>query len=134
MIVVDSSAIVAVVLREAEWMTFKAILDEQPISIGWPTILETRIVLQSKDIAVAELITKEFARKPNVTSVEFGEDHYWFAENGFGRFGRGSGHPAKLNYGDCMAYGVAKALGAPLLFKGGDFAKTDVIVHPASVT
>jgi ribonuclease VapC len=51
----------------------------------------------------------------------------------FAAFGRTSGHPAKLNFGDCMAYAVAAVLGAPLLFKGRDFALTDVTAHPASI-
>jgi ribonuclease VapC len=48
-------------------------------------------------------------------------------------FGKASGHPAKLNFGDCMAYAVAVALRAPLLFKGRDFGQTDVMAHPASI-
>ncbi len=48
------------------------------------------------------------------------------AVDAFMRFGRGRGHPAKLNFGDCMAYALAKSLDAPLLYKGDDFAKTDI--------
>jgi ribonuclease VapC len=55
------------------------------------------------------------------------------ASRAFAAFGRGSGHPAKLNFGDCLVYAVASVLRAPLLFKGGDFGHTDVMVHPASI-
>jgi ribonuclease VapC len=55
------------------------------------------------------------------------------ASNAFAKFGKGSGHPARLNFGDCMAYAVAMVMRAPLLFKGSDFGLTDVTVHPASI-
>ena len=48
------------------------------------------------------------------------------AREAYRDFGRGSGHPARLNFGDCFAYALAKETGEPLLFKGGDFARTDV--------
>src|SRR6266576_4053485 len=51
----------------------------------------------------------------------------------FDRFGRAKGHPARLNFGDCMAYAVSAVMRAPLLFKGGDFGLTDVMAHPASI-
>jgi ribonuclease VapC len=55
------------------------------------------------------------------------------ATTAFDRFGRASGHPARLNFGNRMAYAVAAVMRAPLLFKGGDFGLTDVIAHPASI-
>jgi hypothetical protein len=55
------------------------------------------------------------------------------ASAAFATFGRRSEHPAKLNFGDCMAYAVSAVMQAPLLFKGADFGQTDVIVHPASI-
>jgi ribonuclease VapC len=55
------------------------------------------------------------------------------ASQAFVKFGRASGHRAKLNFGDCMAYAVSAIMRAPLLFKGGDFGRTDVMVHPASI-
>jgi ribonuclease VapC len=55
------------------------------------------------------------------------------ASRAFAAFGRASGHPARLNFGDCMAYAVSAILQAPLLFKGGDFGLTDVLAHAASI-
>jgi ribonuclease VapC len=49
------------------------------------------------------------------------------AREAYRDFGKGSGHPAKLNFGDCFAYALAKECGEPLLFKGGDFARTDIV-------
>lgn len=58
--------------------------------------------------------------------VAFDETQVSMAMDAFLRFGRGRNHPARLNYGDCMAYALAKFLDAPLLFKGNDFSFTDV--------
>ncbi len=55
------------------------------------------------------------------------------ASRAFATFGKASLHPAKLTFGDCMAYAVAVSLSAPLVFKGGDFGLTDVPAHPASI-
>ena len=57
--------------------------------------------------------------------MDFTEAHFRLAAAAFDRYGRGR-HPAKLNFGDCMAYAVAKAHGVPLLYKGDDFARTDI--------
>ena len=54
------------------------------------------------------------------------------ATDAFARFGKGTGHPARLNFGDCLVYAVAKRRGLPLLFKGDDFGHTDLTRHPAS--
>ena len=53
-------------------------------------------------------------------------EHAELARTAHRRFGRGSGHPARLNFGDCFAYALAKATGEPLLFKGEDFGHTDI--------
>lgn len=64
------------------------------------------------------------ASQIEITALQPG--HWPIAVDAFMQFGRGSGHPAKLNFGDCMAYALAKSLDAPLLYKGGDFALTDI--------
>lgn len=53
--------------------------------------------------------------------------HLSAARDAFDRYGKGRGHPAQLNFGDCLVYGFAKAEGLPLLFKGNDFAQTDIV-------
>jgi ribonuclease VapC len=68
-----------------------------------------------------------------ISVVPFGRDMADSASQAFTRFGKASGHPAKLNFGDCMAYAVSSVLRAPLLFKGGDFGLTDVMAHPAAI-
>jgi ribonuclease VapC len=65
--------------------------------------------------------------------VPFSREMADAASGAFDRFGRATGHPARLNFGDCMAYAVSAVMRAPLLFKGGDFGLTDVAAHPASI-
>jgi len=67
------------------------------------------------------------------TVVPFSREMADVASQAFRTFGRGSGHSARLNFGDGLAYAVSAVMRAPLLFKGGDFALTDVIAHPASM-
>ena len=77
-------------------------------------------------------LLERFLRDFDVTIFGFDPRQARLAADAFERYGRGSGHAAKLNFGDCLAYAAASALGAPLLFKGGDFALTDI--QPALVT
>jgi ribonuclease VapC len=63
--------------------------------------------------------------------IPFGREMADAASQAFAKFGRG--HPARLNFRDCMAYAVTAVLRAPLLFKGADFAHSDVMAHPASI-
>ena len=81
------------------------------------------------DTVEAEL--DRFLSALDITLVPFGPDEYRHAAAAFRRYGKRR-HPARLNFGDCMAYAVSKATGEPLLFKGADFANTDVERHPAS--
>jgi ribonuclease VapC len=132
MIAMDTSVIVAMALGEPEAESFRAVIGRQDAVIGWPTLLEMRMVLTGKGFANAAAIVDQLVSLPNVTAIAFGEEHYRAAENAFDRFGKGR-HPAGLNMGDCFSYAVAAIAKAPLLFKGSDFGRTDVVRHPASV-
>ena len=131
MIALDTSVVLAIALGEPETERFQLIVARDPISVGWPTLLESRMVLTGKGFANPSAIIDQLARLPNVTTVAFGEEHYRAAEHAFDRFGKGR-HPAGLNMGDCFSYAVAAIAKAPLLFKGNDFGRTDVDQHPAS--
>jgi ribonuclease VapC len=131
MIALDTSAILAIALDEPEAEPFQSIVARDPIAVGWPTLLESRMALAGKGFSNASAIVGQLARLPNVTTVAFGEAHYRAAEDAFDRFGRGR-HPAALNMGDCFSYAVAAVIKAPLLFKGQDFGRTDISRHPAS--
>lgn len=133
MIAIDTSVILASSLNEPEAELFHALVSREEILIGWPTLLEARMVLSSKNFPNAAAIIKQLVELPNVTAVAFGERHYGAAEKAFDRFGKGR-HPASLNMGDCYSYAVAAVAKAPLLFKGHDFGQTDLKIHPASAT
>lgn len=133
MIVIDTSVIVATALNEAEASLFHSLVSREEILVGWPTLVEARLVLAGRGFANAGDIIKQLAGLPNVTPVAFGERHYLAAEKAFERFGKGR-HPASLNMGDCFSYAVAAVAKAPLLFKGRDFSQTDLKLHPASST
>ena len=75
---------------------------------------------------IAAEIASNDRRIAGVEVVPFTAEQARIAFDAFKRFGKGRGAQAALNYGDCFAYALAKELGAPLLFKGGDFAQTDI--------
>lgn len=126
MIAIDSSALVAIALREPDADRFRAAVKASPHHlIGAPTLLELRIVLTTKlgvDIA-AQMLTLVVPDRCRI--IAFDEAHAAVAITAFDRFGKGR-DPASLNYGDCMAYAVARVAGCPLLYKGEDFARTDI--------
>jgi ribonuclease VapC len=128
---VDSSVLIAIFKAEPEKDHFLHILDETSLLIGTPTILEARIWCLRRRVQFYLEWLDEFSE--SVQLVTFDVALLDLAASAYARFGKGL-HKAELNYGDAMAYAVAKHHGAPLLFKGGDFGRTDVPIHPASVT
>lgn len=124
MIVVDASALIAILQEEPEGEDFLSLLVREPEPvIGAPTLLEARMVAARNPGGGDDV--ERLVRSVDIRVVSWTEDQVTPAFEAFARFGRGR-HPAKLNFGDCMAYALAKSLGAPLLFKGGDFALTDI--------
>lgn len=93
------------------------------------TLVETSMVIAGKQLAspaVTDAWLDDFIRDSEIVAVPATLDHAHLARLAFRQFGKGMGHPAQLNFGDCFAYALAKSLDAPLQFKGGDFAKTDL--------
>jgi ribonuclease VapC len=125
MIALDSSALLAIVLEEAEGLDFTHALARHDCVIGAPTLLEAQLAAAARAGERAPAVVRRILSKPNIEVVDFTSEHAAIAFDAFERFGRDR-HPAKLNFGDCMAYAVATAANAPLLFKGGDFALTDI--------
>lgn len=129
---VDSSALVAILNSEAEASAFQEALASSGCVIGWATIFETRLwCLRRERTELGEWLDA-FAASGRVEAVAFDGVLETLAADAYARFGKGR-HPAQLNYGDCMAYAVARHHDLPLLFKGSDFGKTDVRAHAASV-
>ncbi|WP_079210506.1 type II toxin-antitoxin system VapC family toxin [Brucella pituitosa] len=133
MIAIDTSVILAMALREPEAEQFQRLVRRDAVIIGWPTLLELRMVLTGKGFSNATAIVDQLAELPNVTAIAFDQAHYRSAERAFERFGKGH-HPAGLNMGDCFSYAVASIARAPILFKGHDFGQTDLKLHPESST
>jgi ribonuclease VapC len=128
LVIVDSSAMVAILLEEPEGHLFDvAILRSGTPRMSSAGLLEASMILQSKKgadgVRDLELLIVRF----NIEIASFTESQARLARVAFERYGKGR-HPAKLNFGDCMAYALAKETGEELLFKGTDFAETDIAV------
>ena len=124
--IVDSSAILAIFLREsgAEEL-LSAILDADLAGIGAPTAAETGLVLTSRFERNATGLLLRFFEETGIEIVPFTNLHWQRAVDAYSRFGKGR-HPAALNFGDCMTYATAAMAGQPLLCRGDDFSKTDL--------
>ncbi|MCY3725841.1 MAG: type II toxin-antitoxin system VapC family toxin [Rhodobacteraceae bacterium] len=128
MIVIDTSALVAILSNEPERRLFNEIIEEAgSITISTANLLEARIVLYSRSGDHATLALDSFMLKSKMVVATISEALGDLAFQAYRRFGKGTGHPAALNYGDCFSYALARSLNAPLLFKGNDFIHTDVI-------
>ncbi|MCJ2141309.1 type II toxin-antitoxin system VapC family toxin [Methylobacterium sp. E-066] len=127
MIALDSSALVAIALDEPEGRIFDALIVRHRAIVGTPTLLETRMVLGSLMPAFADAFLDRLIATPSIRTVDFGLDAFRAAADAFNRYGKGQGHIAYLNFGDCLSYAVAKVHAVPLLFKGNDFIHTDLV-------
>lgn len=121
--IVDSSALVAIIKGEPDAPRLLAAMkDAATLGIPTPVALEVSLVIGPERVdRAADLI-----REAGLTYVDFTADHLLVAQQAHARYGRGSGSKAKLNFGDCMAYAVAKVRDEPLLFRGDDFTHTDI--------
>lgn len=130
--IVDTSAIVAVILRE---LGYQAVLDclesaDSP-AVGAPTLTESALVLSARIGRDARPKIARFLQEYEIAIVPFTAAHWDEATEAFLRFGKGR-HAAALNFGDCMSYAVAKLAGRPLLCLGRDFVRTDLSLVPLS--
>lgn len=124
--ILDSSVIVAVVLREPGWERLVDKLANTPsCAIGAPTLVETGIVLTAKMGPAARGALSRLIQEVEVAVVPFADAHWRAAVDAYARFGKGR-HAASLNFGDCLTYAVARLAEQPLLFVGDDFRKTDL--------
>ena len=127
MIVVDTSALVAIFAREPEGENFKTRIaqDDDPV-LSAASLLETSIVLRNPGGGRASDHELDEFVAENLRVIPVDDIQAQIARDGHLKYGKGMGHPAQLNFGDCFSYALAKSLEAPLLFKGNDFAKTDI--------
>ncbi len=124
--ILDSSAIVAVLLREPRHEPLLELLAAaEVIGIGAPTLCETGIVLAARLGATGKSLLARFTQESGAVVIPFGDEHWRVGVDAFLRFGKGR-HPAALNFGDCLTYATAQIAGQPLLCLGEDFARTDI--------
>ena len=126
--VIDTSALIAIILREADGGRFRQLIEAAPVrEISAASLSETGIVMLGKrgPIGVDEM--QALVHSLGISIVPLEQSHAQLAIAAYEQFGKGR-HPAGLNYGDCFSYALAKARGEPLLAKGDDFTRTDAVM------
>ncbi len=128
MIVIDSSALVAILRKEPDALLFaEAIGAEDSVIVSAVNCFEASMVLAGRSHGeTAWRPLDALLARAKVAVIPFDGEQAGIARAAFLRYGKGR-HPAALNFGDCAAYALAKSKGIPLLYKGADFAKTDII-------
>lgn len=124
--VIDSSAILAILLREPEAAAFAQAIELASVRlISAATLLEAAMVLESRKGAEGARALDLLVYRSGAEIVAFDAAQAEVARKAWRQFGKGR-HPAALNFGDCFAYALAQVTGQPLLHKGNDFALTDL--------
>jgi ribonuclease VapC len=126
-VIVDTSALVAILRDEPDAKIFAMAIagaDRRRLSVA--NYVETAIVIDGSRNPIASRHFDDLLREAEIVIEPVTEEQAKIAREAYRDFGRGSGHPAGLNFGDCFAYALAKVLREPLLFKGGDFGHTDI--------
>lgn len=127
MIVADTSAIVAIAFAEPEREAFVRVLEgTDQVLVSSVSVVESRMVVHGRRGQRAVVLLDDLLRLPKFEVVPPGLAETNAAYAAFVAFGKGSGHPAGLNFGDVFSYALAKVRGLPLLYKGSDFSETDI--------
>ena len=126
--IVDSSATVAILKREPEWSTFCESVGRQQNSSASPRRITWRssIVVDGWRNPILSREFDELIRRFNIQIEPVTAEQARIARQAYRDYGRGSGHPANLNFGDCFSYALARDKREPILFKGDDFVHTDL--------
>lgn len=127
MIVVDSSAIIAILEKESDAAVYvHALRKADSLVISAVNAHESAMISRGRRGSEGEKTFWEFLAETGLRIMSFDDDQARAASAAFGRYGKGIHSKARLNLADCAAYALAKSLSAPLLFKGDDFTHTDV--------
>lgn len=127
MIVADTSAIIAIVFAEPEREAFVDVIRRAPrVLVSTVSVVEARMVVHGRRGERAVVLVDDLLRLPMFELIPPGIAEMDAAYAAFVAFGKGSGHPAALNFGDVFGYALAKVRGLPLLYKGADFSETDI--------
>jgi len=126
-VILDTSAVIAILRLEAEAAEFAAIIERAPHRrMSAVSYVETGAVIDSSKDPIASRRLDELIDEAQIVIEPATEAQARIARQAYRDFGKPSGHPAKLNFGDCFSYALAKSKSEPLLFKGQDFSRTDV--------
>jgi ribonuclease VapC len=126
-VILDSSALIAILRREQDAATFtEAIEATMPRRISAVNWVETAVVLDGARDPISSRALDALVAEAAVEIVPVSVEQARLARAAYRDFGKGSGHPARLNFGDCFAYALAVATREPLLYKGRDFACTGI--------
>lgn len=126
---VEPSAILAIMKEEPEAPALRRRLAAAPrkvISVVGKVEAAISLGRFMQNYDLGAVLVSEFCEQAGIEIVSVHPELFSEVMNAYRRFGKGTGHPAKLNFGDCISYGYAKRHGLPLLFKGNDFPMTDV--------
>jgi len=124
--VIDTSAILAILFNEPETANFATAIESDPIRLmSAANIFETMVVVEARKGEMGARELDLLLHKASIDIVGFDNEHIEIARKAWRKYGKGK-HPASLNFGDCFAYSLAKISNEPLLFKGNDFNKTDI--------
>jgi len=124
--ILDSSAVVAIFFKEPQYeILLQKLAEAQVVGIGAPTLVECGIVLSARMNTDARGLLSRFLSELNAAVIPFSEAHFGISLGAWLTYGKGR-HPASLNFGDCLAYAVAKIADLPLLCVGEDFPQTDI--------
>jgi ribonuclease VapC len=128
-VIVDTSALLAIVRAEPDAAVYADLLaaTDAPL-MSAASYVEAAIVVDASRDPVVSRRFDELVQVAALSIAPVTAEQAHIAREAYRDFGRGSGHPARLNFGDCFAYALAKERADALLFKGNDFAHTDVIV------
>lgn len=130
--IVDSSALIAILRNESDARSYaEAIANATIRRLSAVNYVETAAVIDGTKDPVASRRFDDLVGEAELVIEAVTAVQARIARDAYRDFGKGSGHPARLNFGDCFAYALAKEKNEPLLFKGADFSRTDVI--PAQI-
>jgi ribonuclease VapC len=126
-VIIDSSALIAILRREPDWRRFAAALNSADTArLSAATYVEISVVVQRlKDPALDDEID-ELIQYFDINVEPLTAEQAKIARRAYRDYGRGSGHPANLNFGDCFSYALAREKREPMLWKGDDFGHTDI--------
>ena len=125
--IVDTSALIAILRDEPEGAACAEAIEAAPCRrISAASFAEAAIVIDGSRDPVASRRFDDLVKEAQLGIEAVTESQAGIAREAYRDFGRGSGHPARLNFGDCFAYALARVMGEPLLFKGDDFSQTDI--------